>query len=173
MIKYPSHILPAPLLQPYGGTHNPYLSKSEFEVGVRQRAVYSVTESTYAVQIRPKDEFQLEFFKSWHANILFQGSMKFLLDIPGVDGIVPTEVFIVDGVYDIAPDSNRWLVSFNIRVEDPVLADADVVEILASLEDGTPEEFSNSMDILWSQLNFFYGQSEDSPQITNFINTYG
>ena len=173
MINWPTNILPLPQIQ-YSGTTDPVLIENQFEVGMRQRSAFDHAEDEKQVQLRLKDEFLFEYFKSWHFNVLKQGSMSFWMPLPGVDGMdVLTEVVMIEGVFSWTFDSGTWLVGFNLRAENPALADAGIVEFLASLEDGTPEEFMSMCDVLHLQLNQFYGHSEDSPIVTQFINTYG
>lgn len=170
MIKYPSNILPPVLIQ-FSGNNDPILATTQFEVSLRQRQLFNHTEQEISAQLLLSD-FQFSFFKSWVAGVLKAGSLSFLIPLPGVDGIVDAEVKIIGGKLAWEAKSNKWQVSFQLKEEKPDLADAAIVEFLASLEDGDATDFLSMEGVLSLHLNQFYGSSPDNPTISNFIIRY-
>ncbi len=168
-MNWPEHLLPLPS-ENYSATSNPFLSRTEFEVGFRQRRRYSGVEERVAVSW-VVTQLELDIMEAFVQRDMDHGSEAVEMTIIGVDGITNRHtVRIIGGALskDYMPGMN-YRVTASLAVEPKPIADADIMEWLLYLEDGTPDGFTEAAEILALYIDSFYGVSTESPEITAFM----
>lgn len=162
MIEWPSHILPSPSIN-VSEEYRSNVAKTEFELSLRQRERYANQNHDKSVSWL-FNQFQFDYFKSFVFHILDSGSQKFMVEVPGIDGLPLTTVSLLGGEYKSQNESMLyWRVTATLRVENPEIGSEELTKILLELTGGTPQSTICSMESLYEYVENHYGSSESIP----------
>lgn len=162
MIQWPKHILPSPLID-ISEDYQSNVATTQFEHSVRQRQRYK-TQANIKNVYWIFDEFQFNFFKSFVFHLLASGSMKFEIELPGLDGMPWTTVSILGGKYSASGESFfYWRVGAALLIESPEIGNAGVTNILLELTGGSESQIICLLESINSYIENFYGHSSEIP----------
>lgn len=159
---WPSHILPSPSVE-LSEDYSSNLAVTQFELSLRQRERYSIQDNLKSVSWM-FNQFQFDFFKSFVNHSLNSGSRKFTVDLPGLDGMTPTEVSLLGGSFSSQHQGVlHWKVTASLVVENPELASDELTNILLELTGGSIESIMCSMESVYEYMENFYGDPDSIP----------
>ena len=158
-INFPNHILPNPQIE-YSEDMDSFVTSTQFETNLRQRPRYNYSKNDVTVSWR-FDRFEFDFFKSFVKNILLQGTQKFNISIPGLDGFPLAEVSLLNGKYTAINESYfYWKVRAILRIENEPTGNADLTKMLCELTGGTESQILCLLNSLDDYIENHYGFSE-------------
>jgi len=158
-VTYPNHILPNPLIE-YSEESDSFVTSTQFEINLRQRPRYSYNKNDITVSWR-FTRFEYDFFKAFVKDILLQGTKKFDINLPGLDGFPLAEVSLLNGKYSAVNESYFfWKVRAILRIENEETADSGLTLILYELTGGGESEIICSLESLEDYIENHYGFSE-------------
>jgi hypothetical protein len=157
-INFPNHILPHPLIE-YSEESDSFVTSTQFEINLRQRPRYNYNKNDVTVSWR-FDRFEFDFFKSFVKNILSQGTKKFNISLPGLDGFPIAEVSLLNGKYAASNESYfYWKVRAILRIENEEIGNSDMTLILLELTGGDESEIIAALGSLYDYIENHYGES--------------
>lgn len=171
MISWPA-ILPIPS-QNYSGSSDPHLVTTEFEVGTRQRRMYSQEEDSLKVSWL-MSQLQFDTFRYFVRTSLNGGSLAFQTSILGLNGVEVAEVYLKAGKFNFSTNAPGYVVvsAELIRVQ-PTVMDAELYELLNSDPLSSPDGFSTLSDALFLYIETAYGTSAADSFVQNFMFSHG
>jgi hypothetical protein len=157
-IQFPNHILPYPQIE-YSEDNEFFITSTQFETNLRQRPRYNYSRNNVSVSWR-FNRFEFDFFKSFVSHILLQGTEKFNISLPGLDGFPISEVSLLNGKYTVTNESFfYWRVRAVLVIENETLAEKDLTRILYELTGGTESQIICSLESLNDYIENHYGFS--------------
>lgn len=170
-MNWPEHLIPLPS-EAYSAQGDPFLARTEFEVGMRQRSRYSGVEEKISVNWI-LSQFELDVLEAVVQRSLNQGADEFEMSILGLDGVRRETVQIVGGALSKEYLSGSYYrVAATLRVKPKTLGDPEVMAWLLYLEDGAADGLIELAEVLDLYLERHYGESISSPAVVDFMLTH-